>query len=261
MTGLRVDSVVVATRGVVSDLDGDPKLTAFNSIRWSVLDGLVFWVDEKQEHNPILKQRFKNFKASLCILGQSFTRYCSIKLWARTIPSFIDHLQGPVWPRQSVFFAVRVVFFFVSTGRTSKQRCLERNGTITYPGHKNTSAPTVYRDTPGHYASQLMFLPVEKQRSSDTFIQRASMTCSLLFSCRTSLILVSISKKKMELIENDEHNHYSTFSVKWLVITNHLLTFDLADCTTGVSSFLQYCTHSPPKPPPPPSGPGVTQQI
>ena len=28
------------------------------------------------------------------ILGQSFTGYCHIKLWGRTIPSFSDHLGG-----------------------------------------------------------------------------------------------------------------------------------------------------------------------
>merc|ERR1719186_1859050 len=61
------------------------------------------------------------------------------------------------------------------TGRTARQRCSEHKGTITYPCHENTSAPIGrhYRDTPGHDASQLMFIPVEKQRKSDPFLRRA----------------------------------------------------------------------------------------
>ena len=65
--------------------------------------------------------------------------------------------------------------YFGQTGRTGKQRCLEHKGTITYPCHENTLAPIGrhYRDTPGHNASQLMFIPVEKQRKKDPFIRRA----------------------------------------------------------------------------------------
>ena len=65
--------------------------------------------------------------------------------------------------------------YFGQTGRTGKQRCKEHKGTITYPCHQTTNTPIGrhYRDSPGHDASQLMFIPVEKQRSNDPFIRRA----------------------------------------------------------------------------------------
>ena len=43
--------------------------------------------------------------------GSEFHRSCRIKLWGRTIPSFIDHLCGHGITRQSGIFAVRAVFF------------------------------------------------------------------------------------------------------------------------------------------------------
>ena len=37
------------------------------------------------------------------MLGQSFTSYCLIKLWSRTIPSFIDHLRATVLPANLLY--------------------------------------------------------------------------------------------------------------------------------------------------------------